>query len=125
VTDELGVCAHGVTTLARKGTRGDVEQVKQLAHKYETARLVVGMPYDLEGQEGDRAKRVRVFVDALASAGFAIELWDERYTTVEAERILLQADLSRKRRKAVIDKVAAQVILQGWLDSQRPGSESQ
>jgi putative Holliday junction resolvase len=119
VTDELGLCAHGVTTLQRRGTTSDVQEIKRLAGKYETASLVVGLPYDLEGQEGHRAKRVRVFIDALEQAGLAVQLWDERYTTVEAEQILLRADLSRKRRKAVIDKVAAQLILQGWLDSQR------
>lgn len=116
VTDELGVAAHAVKTLQRKGTTADVAQVGALARTYGTTRLVVGMPYDLSGEEGPRAKRVRVFVDALCDNGFQVELQDERYSTVEAERALLEADLSRARRKQVVDAVAAQVILTAWLE---------
>ncbi len=119
VTDELGVCAHGVTTLARRGTVADVAQVAALAAKYETDQVVAGMPYDEEGQEGPRAARVRVFVEALAAHALNVELCDERYSTIEAEEVLLEADLSRKKRKKVIDQVAAQLILQRWLDARR------
>lgn len=124
VTDELGVCAHALKTLARKGTRGDVAQIEQLAAQFATRRLVVGMPYDLEGNEGPRAARVRVLVDALVLAGFSVELQDERFSTVEAEARLLEADLSRARRKQVVDALAAQVILSAWLErasAQGPG----
>ena len=67
---------------------------------------------------------MRVFGDALAAAGVAVEYWDERFSTVEAEQALLEADLSRKRRKQVIDKVAAAIILQGWLDARRKPATS-
>jgi putative Holliday junction resolvase len=121
VTDELGMCAHAVCTLKRQGTVKDVAAVARLAAEYQVDRLVVGMPYDLEGAEGPRAKRVRVLVDALGQAGHRVELWDERFSTVEAERVLLSANVSRKKRRQVIDKLAAQVILQGWLDArERP-----
>lgn len=116
VTDELGVAAHAVKTLERRGTARDVEQVLALARSYGTDRVVVGLPYEPDGTEGQRAKRVRVFADALAQAGLAVELWDESFSTVEAEEVLLEADLSRKKRKKVIDRLAAQVILQGWLE---------
>jgi putative Holliday junction resolvase len=119
VTDELGVAAHAVTTLARKGTVADVVQVRSLAETYETTQLVVGIPYEPDGSEGNRAKRVRVFIDALVAAGFTVEEQDESFSTVEAEDVLLRADLSRKKRKQVIDRVAAQVILQGWLTRER------
>jgi putative Holliday junction resolvase len=122
VTDELGVCAHGVKTMERRGTIKDVAALTELARQLGVQRMVVGMPYDLDGKEGPRAKRVRVLVAALQAAGHDVALWDERYSTVEAERVLLEADLSRKRRKEVIDKLAAQVILQGWLDAIRQGS---
>ena len=115
VTDELGLCAHALKTVQRKGTQADVLQIAQIASTYETKNLVVGIPYDLEGNEGPRAKRVRVFADALFAAGFAIEIEDERYSTVEAEQHLLEADLSRARRKELIDSRAAQVILTAWL----------
>jgi putative Holliday junction resolvase len=118
VTDEAGICAHAVRTLSRKGTAADVAQIGALARTYGTRQLVVGMPYDLEGNEGPRARRVRVLIDALSAHGFSVELQDERYSTVEAERPLLEADLSRARRKQVVDAVAAQVILSAWLDRQ-------
>ena len=117
VTDELGVAAHPVTTLQRKGTRADVAAVLELARKYDARQAVVGMPYDEEGNEGPRAKRVRVFLEALAAAGLPAEPWDERFSTVEAEEVLLEADLSRDKRKKVIDRLAAQMILQNWLEA--------
>jgi putative Holliday junction resolvase len=118
VSDELGMAAHGVTTLQRRGTHKDVAQVLELVRRYQAERIVVGMPYELDGSAGPRATRVRVFFDALAAAGLAVDECDERYSTVEAEATLLEANVSRARRKEVIDQMAAQVILQGWLDAQ-------
>jgi putative Holliday junction resolvase len=120
VTDELGVAAHAVTTLSRKGTKADVGAVLEIAHRYGVERAVVGMPYDEAGDEGPRARRVRVFLEALSTAGLPAEPWDERFSTIEAEEVLLEADLSRQKRKKVIDRAAAQRILQQWLDAQ-PG----
>ena len=122
VTDELNVCAHALKTLDRRGTRADVVQVEQLAKQYATRSLVVGMPYDLDGNEGPRAVRVRVLIDALVQAGFEVATQDERFSTVEATSTLMEADLSRQRRKELIDAMAAQVILTAWLDTQRGGS---
>lgn len=119
VSDELRLCAHGVRTLSRQGTRGDVVQVTTLCRTYETQSVVVGLPYDCEGNEGKRAQRVRVLGDALAGSGLNVSYQDESFSTVEAEEHLLAADVSRARRKQVIDKQAAVVILQAWLDEQR------
>jgi putative Holliday junction resolvase len=119
VTDELGVAAHAVKTLARKGTTADVEQVRALAGEYSTTQVVVGIPFEPDGTEGQRAKRVRVLIDALRAAGLTVDEQDESFSTVEAEETLLKANLSRKKRKKVIDRAAAQVILQGWLDRVR------
>lgn len=134
VSDELGLCAHAVTTLRRQGMRRDVAAVMALVQERGVDTLVVGMPYDLEGKVGPRAERVLAFVAELRAAAapppeaspaslVVIETWDERFSTVEAERVLLEADLSRRRRKAVIDRAAAAVILQGWLDHRSGGSE--
>ena len=120
VSDELRLCAHAVRTLARQGTRGDVGQVAALCQTYQTQELVVGLPYDCEGNEGKRAARVRVLGDALAAAGMQVSYQDESFSTVEAEEHLLAADMSRARRKQVIDKLAAAVILQAWLDAHPP-----
>jgi putative Holliday junction resolvase len=123
VSDELGLCAHGLTTLQRRGMKRDVAAVLEIVHERAVDTLVVGLPYDLQGKVGPRAERVLAFVAELrAAAAPPIETWDERFSTVEAERVLLEADLSRRRRKAVIDRAAAAVILQGWLDHRSQGS---
>lgn len=116
VTDELGLAAHGVLVIDRKGTSRDVARITELVQKYAAELVVVGMPYELDGALGKRAERVQVFIDALAATGIAVDTWDERFSTAEAEEALLLADVSRKKRKDVIDKMAAQVILQGWLN---------
>jgi putative pre-16S rRNA nuclease len=118
VTDDLGLCAHALKTIERRGTSHDVEAVLAIARDYGIECAIIGMPYDEEGKEGPRAKRVRVFLEALAAVGLAVEPWDERMSTVEAEEVLLEADLSRSKRKKVVDRLAAQVILQSWLDAQ-------
>jgi putative Holliday junction resolvase len=125
ISDELGLAAHPLEVIARQGTGADVMTVMALARQHDASAIVVGIPYELSGREGHRARRVRVFHDALRAAlPASIELHeqDERFSTAEATRVLLQADLSRARRKQVIDKQAAAVILQGWLDRRR-GSE--
>lgn len=115
VTDDLLVAAHAVTVLERRGTQKDVEQVKTLAARYGTTRLVVGLPTECDGSEGHRVTRVRVLVSALREAGFTVDECDEQFSTVEAAETLLEADLSRARRKQVIDRAAAQVILSRYL----------
>ena len=122
VSDELGLAAHPVTVVRRAGTAADVAAVVALYRQHEAGAVVVGMPYELSGAVGPRARRVQVFVDALQMAlpGVECHLEDERFTTAAAERVLLAGDVSRARRKQVIDKQAAAVILQGWLDARRP-----
>lgn len=115
VTDELGVAAHPVTTLTRRGTARDVQAVQKLAADYRIATVVVGLPYEGDGTLGHRAERVRVFAGALRAAGLAVDECDERFSTVEAEERLIAADLSRKKRRRVVDRAAAQVILARWL----------
>lgn len=116
ITDELLVAAHPLVVLDRRGTAKDVAQVKALADKHGAARVVVGLPLEPSGEPGHRAARVRVLVEALRAAGLSVEECDEQFSTVEAEEILLEADLSRQKRKQVIDRAAAQVILGRWLD---------
>jgi len=125
VSDELGYAAHPERVLARKGTAPDVAAVLDLIRAREAVAVVVGLPYELSGAIGPRAKRVRVFTDALRAAlpaGVELHEQDERFTTALAERVLIEGDVSRARRKDVIDKQAAAVILQGWLDARRPRS---
>lgn len=117
VSDGLGLTAQGVTTVRRTNTRADLAELRRIAEEREVSRVVIGLPLNMDGSEGPRAQASRAFGDALAKVtGLPIEYHDERLTTVAAERVLLEGDVSRKKRKEVIDQLAAQLILQGWLD---------
>lgn len=121
VSDGLGITAQGVTTVRRTGLKADLAELERLIAEYEVTRAVVGLPLNMDGSEGERAAASRKFGEALGKAtGLPVEYWDERLTTVAAERVLIEADVSRKKRRAVIDQMAAQLILQGWLDAHRP-----
>jgi putative Holliday junction resolvase len=122
VSDELGLAAHPRQTMPRRGNKIDVEMVAGLLGREGASRVVVGLPLELSGAAGKRAKQVEGFVALLRDRlGLAVpvETWDERFSTAGAERILIEADLSRARRKQVIDAQAAVFILQGWLDARR------
>jgi putative holliday junction resolvase len=119
ISDELGLAAHPERVLARRGTDVDVAAVLALCRERAVTAVVIGMPFELSGAIGLRARRVGVFIAALTAAlptTIPIHEVDERFTTALAQRVLLAGDVSRARRKDVIDKQAASVILQGWLD---------
>ena len=117
ISDELGWTAQGLETLERQDINKDLDYLARLINTYQADELVVGLPRDQSGEIGAAAQEVLSFVD-LCKKTFAIPIttWDERFTTVAATRSLIEADLSRKKRKKVIDKVAAVLILQGYLD---------
>ena len=118
VSDALGLTAQTVTTVRRTRLKEDLAALAQLVREYEAQGFVVGLPLNMDGSEGPRAEATRRFVEALTQAlGLPVELWDERLSTVAAQRTLLEADLSRAKRREVIDQMAAQFILQGWLDA--------
>jgi putative Holliday junction resolvase len=123
ISDEVGIAAHPLDVLARHGTDPDVAALCALVRAHGVSAIVVGIPYELSGREGHRARRVRVLIDALRVAlppEVELHEQDERFTTAQASRVLIEADLSRARRKQVIDQQAAALILQGWLDRRRP-----
>lgn len=125
VSDELGFSAHPITTVRRTNLRADLHELARLIAEQDVVRLIVGLPLNMNGSEGHRAVESRKLGDALAEQSqLPIVYWDERLTSVAAEKSLIEADVSRKRRKEVIDQVAACLILQGWLDSQ-PGSDDE
>jgi putative Holliday junction resolvase len=122
-SDGLGLTAQTVTTIRRTNLKADLAALKELVREYEADRFVVGLPLNMDGSEGPRAEATRKFVEALTEVlGLPVELWDERLSTVAAQRTLLEADVSRAKRREVIDQMAAQFILQGWLDARRPPS---
>jgi putative holliday junction resolvase len=119
VSDELGWTAQGVTTLARRGLAADLEALQTLARDYEVDRIVVGLPRNMNGSIGPQAVSVLEFAERLKAAlGLPVVTWDERLSTVAATRTLLEADVSRRKRRAVVDTLAAVFILQGYLDRQ-------
>jgi putative holliday junction resolvase len=118
LSDALGITAQGLDTLARRNIEADLAAITSLCAEHEVELLVVGLPLNMDGSEGPRAELTRRFGDKLAArTGLPAQYWDERLTTAEAERVLISADVSRQKRKKVIDKLAAQVILQSWLDA--------
>ena len=117
VSDELGITAQGVGVVQRRGGKRDLEALAERLAPYHPERLVVGLPLNMNGTEGLQAAKVRAFATQVAEhLALPLEFWDERLTTVAAERALLEADLSRRRRRDLIDQVAATLILQGYLD---------
>ena len=123
LTDEANIAAHPLAVLARGGNRIDSEAVRALVVRYAVTDVVIGMPFELSGKIGHRARRVQSLIGALREhLGDAVVLHeqDERFTTAEAERVLIAADVSRARRTAVIDQQAATIILQAWLDARHP-----
>jgi len=118
VSDALMWTAQGKEVIKSKGVKQDLKEISQLVEKYDVEKIVVGLPKNMNGTLGPRAKKVLKFVERLQKElNLDIITWDERLSTVAAERTLIEADLSRKKRKEVIDKMAAVVILQNYLDS--------
>ena len=116
-SDALLMTAQGIETIRRTSLENDFNRLRELISEYEVHELVVGMPKNMNGTKGDRAEKTEEFVEKMkAVIDLPVTLWDERLSTVMAERQLIAADVSRKKRKGVIDKMAAVVILQGYLD---------
>ena len=126
LSDALGITAQGLTTLRRSGLRKDLTALKRLGEAHEVTSAVVGLPLNMDGSEGASAARSRAFGEALARAlAVPVHYWDERLSTVAAHRALRESDLSAERRRELVDQVAATLILQGWLDAQRPKAEEE
>ena len=122
MSDELFLTAQGGETIYRTGLGADLEKIKKVAVENMVGEVVVGLPLNMDGTHGPKAKEVMEFKEALAKVlTLPVNAWDERLTTVQAERALLEADISRAKRKKSIDKIAAQIILQSYLDSRRKG----
>ena len=116
-SDALLMTAQGIETIRRTSLEKDFDRLQELIAEYEVHELVVGMPKNMNGTKGERAEKTEEFVEKMKEViDLPVSYWDERLSTVMAERQLIAADVSRKKRKSVIDKMAAVVILQGYLD---------
>lgn len=124
ISDELQIVAQGITTIERVGIKKDTGKVLDLIREYSCSQVIVGLPLKLDGSDSIQTEKVRDFTTTLknklrsnALEAVEINFQDERFSTLMAEKVLIEADLSRKKRKAVIDKQAAVIILQSYLDS--------
>ena len=116
LSDPLGWTAQGLEVISRRKLEVDLNRLKEICTEYEVTEIVVGLPKNMNGTLGPKAHEILDFVEALKEAlGLPVVTWDERLSTVAAQRALLEADVSRSKRKKVIDKMAAVIILQGYL----------
>ena len=128
VSDELDITAQGVTTIDRVGIRKDAGKVMDYVREYDCDTVVMGLPINLDGSDSVQTEKVREFrtmlENKMRSSGMAdvkVEWQDERFTTVNAERVLMEANMKRKSRKEVVDKQAAIIILQSYMDRVKNG----
>jgi len=118
VSDELGLTAQGLETLERRNNREDYAALSRVAAQRQVSMILVGNPVNMSGTEGRQAESVRQFAEALsAHSGLPVKMWDERLTTAEAQRVLRQSGISIQKRARAVDRLAAVLLLQSYLDS--------
>lgn len=123
VSDPLGITAQGLDTIQRQNKRKDWEALGAVLKEYEVSEIVVGLPLRLSGAEGTQSEKMRVFADELhAQFGLPVHLWDERWTSTEANRLLRETNLSIEKRGKAVDRMAATLILQAWLEARSSAS---
>jgi len=127
ISDELGIVAQPLKTIRRKSLREDLDELTRIIRQFDVKKIVVGLPKNMDGSLGRQAEIIFQWIKSFqqkASPPIPIVTWDERLSTVGATKVLIEADLSRRKRKKVIDKVAAVLILQGYLDQIKNRDES-
>jgi putative Holliday junction resolvase len=120
VSDELGITAQGLKTIRRKSKEDDFKEILKIIDECEIVKVVVGLPKNTDGTLGKQAEMVFHWIKTLRERiKLPVVTWDERFSTIEASKVLLEADLSRKKRKEAVDKLAAVLILQGYMNRSR------
>jgi putative Holliday junction resolvase len=120
LSDGLGITAQGLETLERTNIRTDLARLKEIASEHNVSRILIGNPLHLSGQAGRQTEHAREFGARLEAAiGLPVEYWDERLTTVEAQRVLRQSGISIEKRAKAVDRLAAVLLLESYLDSRR------
>ncbi len=118
ISDKLGLIAQGLPTLRHQTKDEDISAIANILKVHHITEVLVGIPVNLDGSLGKKAQEVAVFLEDLKKKiTLPIKVWDERFTSVQAEKVLLEAGLSRKKRKRKIDQLAARLILQNYLDA--------
>ena len=125
ISDPLGISAQGLATLHRRNRRYDLGELRKLLDEHEVLEIVMGNPLRMSGRSGTQAQKMAGFAEQLRQAfSVPVHLWDERLTTAEAHRLLDETGISDARRKEVIDKMAAVLILQSFLDARKANADS-
>ncbi len=120
VSDLLGITAQGLDTLQRRNKRTDLAALEQVIRQYAVREIVVGLPLRMSGAEGTQSGKMQVFAEDLRKRfRLPVHLWDERLTSAEANRLLRETDLSIEKRAKAVDRMAAVLILQGWMEKRR------
>jgi putative Holliday junction resolvase len=120
VSDPLGITAQGLEVLTRQDPETDLARLTEVARKWGVQEIVLGLPRHMDGRPGAAVPAILELARQLQEAlGVEVNTWDERLTTAEAERVLISADVSRRRRRQVVDQLAAVLILQSYLDRRR------
>lgn len=120
VSDDLNITAQPLGVIQRRSRKADMAELRQVAERYGVRRVVVGLPRNMNGSEGAAAELARTFAGWIASdLGLDVVMQDERLSTASAERVLLEADTSRRKRRRVVDKLAACVILQDYMQRRK------
>lgn len=122
VSDPLGITAQGLDTLQRRNKRADFEQLRRVIREYSIKEIVVGLPLRMSGAEGIQAEKMQVFAEELRKRfRLPVHMWDERLTSAEANRLLRETELSIEKRGKAVDRMAAVLILQGWMERRWAG----
>jgi putative holliday junction resolvase len=117
ISDPLGITAQGIDTLHRKNKKYDLQHLNRVIREFEVQEIVVGLPLRMSGAEGIQAGKIQEFAEELRKRfKLPVHLWDERLTSAEANRLLRETDLSIEKRGKAVDRMAAILILQGWMD---------
>jgi putative Holliday junction resolvase len=120
ISDELLITAQGVSTIQRKDLKSDLESIARIAKENDVAEIVIGLPVSMSGAYSRKTKEVLEFTEVLAKyVGVPVKTWDERLTTVQADRAMLEAGMNSFKRRRFADRVASSLILQGYLDSRK------
>ena len=123
VSDPLGITAQGVEIIRREREgkiRGTLQRIEELIAEYDVKKIVLGLPFNMNGSEGERVEKTRAFAEDIERrTGLTVEFMDERLTTVAADRAMIEMDIRRENRKEYVDEIAAMLILQTWLEANR------
>ena len=126
ISDLLGITAQGLETATVKNERQLHNYIRGIIEEHQVEKIVVGLPLNMNGTRGKAAEKCEVFANRLRTVfGLEVDMWDERLTTAEAESQMIRMDIKRKRRRRVVDQMAAQIMLQSYMEAKKANQENE